>query len=136
MNEKNERGKERKRQRHRSNCPYRSRMNAATLHTHQKQLCVMVMKSNMININHLLSCHSCVIYFAISVFPCSSISLSRELFILCVCVYSIHICCYTFFCRRRSFCFSFDFLSLSFSFILYLLAGFFLFGWLVHGTHR
>lgn len=26
---------------------------------------VMVMKSNMINISHLLSCHSCVIYFAI-----------------------------------------------------------------------
>lgn len=29
---------------------------------------VMVMKSNMINISHLLSCHSSVIYFAISDF--------------------------------------------------------------------
>lgn len=38
--------------------------NNATMHTRTTAQCIMVMKSNMINITHLLSCHSVwVIYF-------------------------------------------------------------------------
>lgn len=53
------------------------------------QLYLMVMKSNMINISHLLSCHSCVIYFAF----CSAFSRRSVPFVP---VRLIHILCEVF----------------------------------------